>query len=1517
MTDAGAGVGASSLIAGTDMTATGEFSEFFDYDNANVLSAAASPARTRTRTRDPLHTTLGLDFGLSNDQDLESFNSIPPKVSSQYPPKATPTDNRAAESPDSAHDDSFRDSSSDSCFSKRTGSSSSEKTTFSAGDVTMADGPDTTNQEWDISDDSPDFQPSGCNATFLFGSADMSSSLTSAAPGVLCGGDADHRQITDDSFMNESFDFESASSSPQAINHIPPPSHALSPPNASSDAIQANMTPSRVEDLARSRHSHQFPQTMNAFHMSASRETSPFSQPLPHHPAPFSTFFNNSPSPTNVADVQQQQQQGMAAPIKPGAFWPSAVDMPDINHGYAMIPPYFSHMMHHAAFFGQPPYSNFSFQGQLFIHETPPKSRVETQIPIKMTLLGAPPTIKRLHLPTHTISKPKLLAKPPAERSPDTLELYVQLVCTTAMQNENNKRRALQRAAEASHPPIQGPPADVDMEENKTANGGEVRICKGCIMRERKRAGRKKIKKLEEEEMWKKDENRRVIVFNTKEIKDWQPCTGAGRAGALQVDAPMRIACYCRHQSEKMGFQVIFTIKDWHDRVVAQAVSPSIMITDDHKTHPALHMLPAPAPETSMPTTSPPADNTSSSSSSSSSSLSANTTVAPPPPPSLHQAPSPGHVSTSTTPAKGSPAPTTPQTAACSRPASPSSAPGPASKKRKASGCRLPMEMTMTRLDTSAAADGAHPPAAAAAAQTVVSASAAMSPFSTGLTLPPADGFFGQNSPTGTGTPGGSRALSVGPTSPGNANTANGQDPELYNAGRPVSLDSLAAHTFSAPASTQHSRAPSPSMIRQSPGTLPQQAPLPQGPVTSLPFFANGVHAANGVHGVNGVGGIHGVNGINGVNGANAATPPRPPPTIHKIIPNRGPKLGGIEVTILGANFFQGLDVYFGDQRATTTTFWGESSLVCLLPPRAMAGLVPVTLRQPQGQSQPFTHIPPHMFEYIDDEEAVTMKLLISAISHKMTGQYLGVRDLAQRIIGSDPDAWASFTAGSGSGSGSGGNNFGLDTEPQLMKCLELIDLDDSPRVARLDLRTHTGQTLLHLGCSLGYHRFVAGLLARGADPDLRDRGGYTPMHMAAISGHEVIVRRLIQAGADPTIRSLSGDLPADVARSQEVMEHIRRCERHVRSQSRSSLRSLHSRANSAVSLRSLWDADGMSGKSDDGAGDSEESPEYSSGDFEDEDEWLDVQGRRLNAVERQHSPAEVQEAEPQTVPGSPRTALAASVRDQFAAQLQQLQQSMAAMHLPNLSQMPNLPNLPQMPALPRMPMLPDYHAYLQQHPLMGRMTSLMPGMLGPRPGSAGEGDDASRPMDFKWWDLSAMLLNSISISSSSSSKAADGTVPPPAYSEIFPRDVVDKKQASAAQAAAEAEADNKCARLYDSETAEGTVAEAEAEAEAGESSTSQLSLPKALRIGRKKAITKEQQQDFLRMHAVKFKGVRSDKNLWFIWIPLLTCILAAMLYIRFPQAYAGAWSMIRSVLPANEVPTVVRNFPDGVVEVL
>ncbi|KAF2857436.1 hypothetical protein K470DRAFT_172438 [Piedraia hortae CBS 480.64] len=249
------------------------------------------------------------------------------------------------------------------------------------------------------------------------------------------------------------------------------------------------------------------------------------------------------------------------------------------------------------------------------------KSRVETQINVLLTLENPPPGIEWLHLPLHTIAKSKLLARSHYESS-KTIQLQTNLVCTSAMRNPDLRAKALKRAAEQSNEYVQWrshcskqhsalaqlenrvkEPMKNVPEEDKPANGGEVRICANCLQRERKRAGRKKARCEEEQQHWEQFESERVVVFNSNEYQTFRKPgvfekeSSSSRPhssdsnytppdGALQVCLAMRIACYCRHQSEKEGFQVILTVKDRMGNIVAQQLTPSILITDDHKTNP-------------------------------------------------------------------------------------------------------------------------------------------------------------------------------------------------------------------------------------------------------------------------------------------------------------------------------------------------------------------------------------------------------------------------------------------------------------------------------------------------------------------------------------------------------------------------------------------------------------------------------------------------------------------------------------------------------------------------------------------------------------------------------------------------------------------------------------------------------------------------------------------------------------------------------------------------------------------
>lgn len=1069
---------------------------------------------------------------------------------------------------------------------------------------------------------------------------------------------------------------------------------------------------------------------------------------------------------------------------------------------------------------------------RLVVHTTPMKSRVETQIPIKLTMHHLPPGIKTLHLPTHTIAKHKLLAKPDSpERSPEMLELYTMLVCTSAMMDPEKRQRAFQRAAAA---PLDRQDDDIDDEDRKPQNGGEVRICDGCIGRERKRAARKKNRKPEEEEMWNLYEHERAIVFNTNEVKEWQAVT-PGMADPIQarprdvavpddtvtVDVPMRIACYCRHHQEKMGFQVIFTIKDYQDNLIAQKESSSIMITDDHKTH--------------VPVTTP------------ASNASGPATGAMPPNMTNDVKPMDGpmsfHPSHSASDLQGlvqngaysfPPAPVSnnlPQGAAItvvprnsSRQGSPASPPAISSKKRRASGTvKVPSRLTMTKLDTRL--EKSQSPSMPSAAQNESAmTSGATSPFSPLMgthSMGPDPLFHGQQPNLNMG-----QHFQAGPLTPNSTAEQLILSSNVHSRNRNMSFDAM--QMFSAPASAHASRAPSPSRLRNDVQSM-QHASMGQN------LFNNVAAALN----------------------SNRA----PQPMIYKIIPGEGPKSGGIEVTILGSGFTNaGLEVWFGEQRAATTTYWGETSLVCLLPPCPVAGVVMVSIRHPRvAPQQQFSGNQQPLFRYVDDDETRLIRTALTVLGLKMNEKVTDLTGFAREVI-SNPgrSSWGPSFGGNQAPNGSYGNReheLSESVETDLLRILKLIDMDKSPNKARIDLQRSSGQTMLHLACSLGLSRVVTGLLIRGANVGIRDKSGFTPLHMAAMNDQPEIVQHLITRGADPNMRTLSGLIPADVAQSMEVLRVLRRVENHSRSRSSGSIPgSISSRPASSSSLYSMWGqtpmtptrreesiSDGSSSVED--SDDSEDDSSDAANSAGKSNDWLSMRRPDFSPIQHHRDMALRQPTNEDDRPPSPGQSVAA-LREQFATQWQQWQQSMA-MHFQNLPQfqMPHMqmPQMPQMPALPMMPMLPDYQAYLPYSaPVMQRISSFVPNIRGQRPGSADE--QSPRDADNKWWDRSFF-----------SAKES-----PPAYEDIFPQRSLDVKQQSLATAVVESAADKKCAMRFDQQIT----------TEVSEASQSQSQeVPALLEIGRKSNITMEQREHLQRAHAQRLKTGSSDKMLWFVWV--------------------------------------------------
>lgn len=99
--------------------------------------------------------------------------------------------------------------------------------------------------------------------------------------------------------------------------------------------------------------------------------------------------------------------------------------------------------------------------------------------------------------------------------------------------------------------------------------------------------------------------------------------------------------------------------------------------------------------------------------------------------------------------------------------------------------------------------------------------------------------------------------------------------------------------------------------------------------------------------------------------------PPVPPfqlPRIHRLIPSAGPTHGGIEVTVLGANFHAHipLNCVFGEMMASSTQRWSDNTLVCVLPARAAPGVVAVWF---DGIDVQGDGTPPCLFTYTDESD--------------------------------------------------------------------------------------------------------------------------------------------------------------------------------------------------------------------------------------------------------------------------------------------------------------------------------------------------------------------------------------------------------------------------------------------------------------------------------------------------------------------------------------------------------------------
>ena len=645
-------------------------------------------------------------------------------------------------------------------------------------------------------------------------------------------------------------------------------------------------------------------------------------------------------------------------------------------------------------------------------------------------------------------------------------------------------------------------------------------------------------------------------------------------------------------------------------------------------------------------------------------------------------------------------------------------------------------------------------------------------------------------SPHGLSTPPASAYVNSTPPTPNTFNL------DFYQ--RSQSVENLQSHqpVFSAPTSAYHSEVPSP---ESSPQSQSQAYSRSQTQLQGHEFEMPSIHTA------------HDPNTDNR-------------PMISKVTPAEGPKAGGIEVTCLGKGFHRGIEVFFGDVPAVTSRLFGDQAIVCLLPPSAQPGLVAVTVRSALDRSsiQPLRE--PTLFNYIDHDEKEMIKQALQVVSQQFSGTSGPAYDFARKILSSFGPTSTVFDSGSSAPNQQHrkattyrDEPFDLkDLESVVLKCLEIVDLDDNPNRVNLNFRGDCGRAMLHISASLGYYRLVAGLLARGAHPDVRDDNGMTPIHMASLNGNVQIIRKLRSAGADPTIRSLNGTRPADIASTPRARRTVDELGYHSRSRSSESTPVKHlSRVNSLQSSK-LHQTTKL--------------PTMPSVSIADPSSLVGVEGNRSyrpqpntafptwsqsRSASQRHS-QHLHMDKPENTLNSDAAAFAATPamsawRDQMSAQIQQIQQSLHR-------------------ALPPIPNLPDYQAY----PVMRRISNLVP-QRGPRADSIDRDEDRDRKLkcvDYGWWEFITGLSSS-----------------PPAYDEIYPAPAqqnLRKNPSSALRPVGDASLDQKTQTLY--------------------SPPKSASVMETVNIGCS-GLSKQQQQQLMIAHAHKMKKLRSDRRLFFIWV--------------------------------------------------
>jgi len=644
-----------------------------------------------------------------------------------------------------------------------------------------------------------------------------------------------------------------------------------------------------------------------------------------------------------------------------------------------------------------------------------------------------------------------------------------------------------------------------------------IHMCVGCVQRERKRLMKRDLKKntvetaidKEINNLMSEHENERIIIFNCNQIIEF---------GGGDCILPSRITCYCRHHKEKIGFCIYFVLRDHNGVVVATGLSPPILITDDHKSN-AFKKNGRKRVKLEQQSALPPSPSLTSSSLTPPQSINESDLVTP-----VMAQQNEASVLVDYTSNNG----IYKQPIIINK-TIPSNVLGSQDLKNNTPVNTIQYS---NGLDTN------------------------MTPLSP-ISSPEMNINYSQQATYTTITSTSSSAVntSVQPTIPNYGITNNIVSPT----GLHMNIKSEAglvneAHLNRFIPETQHQ---------------PQVLPMYNIPNTTAAVVNNQlivdqnivIPSNNITETMNTQQKLYNQNGYT-INKMNQTLSGENAPYINRLIPNEGPLSGGIEVTVLGVNFIEGLVVVFGDTEAQTQ-YYSPSTLICILPPAQVPGPVPVAVKS-YSFNIPIQNL--MIFNYKNESDKQLMELALQVVGLRMTGKIDDARNIAMRIV-SISDTAEDYSKQEMGVEGRTNVCTGLSNEDPILKssisvleryvmdlniqnkpfnnnileknsleneviqCLASIISPDEPfEKEEINLATVAGQNLLHFAVLLNMTSLIKWLIALDIDINSADINGNTALHLATLMANELVVKILVNNGADVYCENCNGKTPLDLA---------------------------------------------------------------------------------------------------------------------------------------------------------------------------------------------------------------------------------------------------------------------------------------------------------------------------------------------------------------------------------------------------